>query len=78
MTTINVSLPDKLKNKADSLVSDGYYASFSDIVRTALRELLITAHYQKLADEAKAEYKAGKATVIRTNKELDEFFRKLK
>jgi predicted nucleotidyltransferase len=40
MTTINISLPDKLKNFADQQINGGYYASFSDLVRTALRQLL--------------------------------------
>jgi Arc/MetJ-type ribon-helix-helix transcriptional regulator len=43
MKTINISLPDKLKSQADNLIKSGYYASFSDLVRTALRhELEIT------------------------------------
>lgn len=41
MATINVSLPDKLKSQADKLVKDGYYASFSDLVRSALRGQLV-------------------------------------
>lgn len=40
MSTINISLPDKLKKEADKLIKAGYYSSFSDLVRTALRKLL--------------------------------------
>jgi Arc/MetJ-type ribon-helix-helix transcriptional regulator len=40
MTTINISLPDKLKKQADKLIKDGYYASFSDLVRTGLRQMI--------------------------------------
>jgi len=40
MKTINISLPDKLKTQADNLIRAGYYASFSDLVRTALRETI--------------------------------------
>lgn len=36
-TTINISLPNQLKAQADKLVKYGFYASFSDLVRTALR-----------------------------------------
>ncbi|MFA6519056.1 MAG: ribbon-helix-helix domain-containing protein [Candidatus Shapirobacteria bacterium] len=36
-TTINISLPSQLKAQADELVKHGFYASFSDLVRTALR-----------------------------------------
>ncbi|OGK66383.1 hypothetical protein A2313_04105 [Candidatus Roizmanbacteria bacterium RIFOXYB2_FULL_41_10] len=40
MKTINISLPDKLKSQADNLIKSGYYASFSDLVRTAIREVI--------------------------------------
>lgn len=40
MKTINISLPDKLKTQADNLIRAGYYASFSDLVRTALRQVM--------------------------------------
>ena len=40
MKTINISLPGQLKIEAEELVEKGYYASFSDMVRTALRKLL--------------------------------------
>jgi Arc/MetJ-type ribon-helix-helix transcriptional regulator len=40
MKTINISLPDKLKSQADNLIKSGYYASFSDLVRTAMREVM--------------------------------------
>lgn len=40
MSTINISLPDKLKNVADQQIQAGYYVSFSDLVRTAIRQLL--------------------------------------
>lgn len=40
MTTINISLPDVLKKEADVLIKRGYYASFSDLVRVAIRKLL--------------------------------------
>ena len=40
MTTINISLPEKLKKQADALIKQGYYVSFSDLVRTAIRRLI--------------------------------------
>lgn len=43
MSTINISLPDKLKNVADQQIRAGYYVSFSDLVRTAIRQLLPSA-----------------------------------
>jgi len=47
MKTINISLPDKLKTQADNLIRAGYYASFSDLVRTALRSVLINKTAKK-------------------------------
>jgi len=40
MTTINISLPDVLKKEADLLIKQGYYASFSDLARVAIRKLI--------------------------------------
>lgn len=50
MSTINISLPDKLKTVVDEQVQLGYYSSFSDLVRTAIRQLLLpSAAFQKTA-----------------------------
>jgi Arc/MetJ-type ribon-helix-helix transcriptional regulator len=73
MTTINISLPDKLKDAADALIKDGYYASFSDLVRTSLRQILLERRLDRLAKQAKEDYKNGKGTLIRTNKDLKKF-----
>ena len=53
MKTINISLPDKLKIQADNLIKVGYYASFSDLVRTALREVMNKATADKNYSEIK-------------------------
>lgn len=47
MKTINISLPDKLKTQADNLIRAGYYASFSDLVRTAIREVMVKQKDEK-------------------------------
>ena len=56
MHTINVSLPTKLKEEADLLVSGGHYASFSDLVRTALRQVIVDRKYKVMIEEAKKEF----------------------
>ena len=38
--TVNISLPVELKMAADELIKAGHYASFSDFVRTAIRQLI--------------------------------------
>lgn len=35
---MNVELPDKLDNKLESVVEDGYYSSKAEVIRTALRQ----------------------------------------
>jgi Arc/MetJ-type ribon-helix-helix transcriptional regulator len=74
MTTINVSLPEKLKEQAEALVSDGFYASFSDLVRDSLRKLVAQNKYDLWVEEAKEELKKGKAKVLKSKKDIDEYF----
>ena len=76
MTTINISLPDVLKKEADAAIADGHYASFSDLARTALRQILRDHKLDRMVMEAKAEYKAGKGIILKTNKDIDNFFAK--
>lgn len=77
MTTINISLPDKLKKEADKTIAEGHYASFSDLARTALRQILRNHKLDRMAAEAKADYKAGKGIILRTDKDITDFFAKL-
>lgn len=76
MTTINISLPEQLKNQADAAIADGYYASFSDLVRTSLRQMLRDYKLDRLVADAKREHKAGKGIVLKTKKDIDTFFAK--
>ena len=77
MTTINISLPDKLKIEAESLVKKGFYASFSDVVRDSLRKLMAANKYDRWLAEAKEDLKSGRATVLRNKKDIDNYFKKL-
>ena len=73
MATINVSIPDKLKEKAEKLVKEGYFASFSDIVRTSLRSTIEENIYNLLGDEAEREYAEGKTIGLKTKKDIVDF-----
>lgn len=73
MTTINISLPSKLKSQADALISQGYFASFSDLVRMAIRELVGGSRYDALIREAIDDHRKGRSRVLRTKKEIDDF-----
>lgn len=77
MDTINISLPSKLKSEADELIDRGYFASFSDLVRTALRKVVRESEYDLLAEEAKEEYRQGKAVVLDTPEEIEKFVRRV-
>lgn len=75
MDTINISLPTQLKAQADALIDQGHYASFSDIVRSALRLIIRTNHYDQLVQEAVEDYRLGKTKVLRTKKDIDAYLR---
>lgn len=77
MSTINISLPDKLRVQANKLVEEGYYASFSDLTRTAVRRLVGENELDLLFEETKKDYKKGKAVVLKNQEDVDEFFEKL-
>lgn len=77
MTTINISLPSQLKAQADDLVKNGFYASFSDLVRTSLRKTVETSRYDIWAKEAKEDYKTGRGVLLKSEKDIDEYFNSL-
>ena len=77
MSTINISVPKKLKENAEKLVEGGYYSSFSDVVRAGLRDVLQEHHYSEMLADAKTEYLSGKTKSIKSKKELKEYFKNL-
>ncbi|MEO8581592.1 MAG: type II toxin-antitoxin system ParD family antitoxin [Patescibacteria group bacterium] len=78
MATINISLPAQLKAQAEELVDLGFYSSFSDVIRDALRRLVQKDPYEDLIKEAKRDYAIGKSTVLETDEDVDKFFDSLK
>ncbi len=77
MNTVNVSLPIKLKEQAQKLVDEGYYASFSDLVRDSLRQILSKNIYDLMVEEAIEDEKKGKAVILKTKKDIDEYINSL-
>ena len=77
MNTINISLPKKLHEKATELVKKGYYASFSDLTRTAVRRLIGQGELDLISEQTQKNYKKGKAVVLKSQADIDEFFDKL-
>lgn len=77
--TINISLPKQLSNLAHEQIKQGYYESVSEVVRDALRRLLLpevptfqmSKKAQRVADKAYADYKAGKTKILRSVSDLD-------
>lgn len=54
MQRINVSLPEAVKRRADKLVQQGHYSSFSELVRVGLRAILKNyEEIEKLKSDAK-------------------------
>lgn len=76
MDTINISLPTQLKSQADALVKQGHYASFSDIVRSALRMIIHTNRYDQMVEEAVRDHRLGKTKVLRTKKDIQTYVQK--
>ena len=74
MTTINISLPEKLKDEAEVLVDNGFYTSFSDLVRDALRQVVAKNKYDLLAEETREDLKKGNAVVLKSKKDIKDYF----
>jgi len=73
INTINISLPNQLKLQAESLINAGYYASFSDLTRTALRNIISNSQNDLWADEAENEMKSGKTKILNNQKDIDNY-----
>ena len=58
MATMNISLPDQMKQWVEDQTKDGRYANASDVIRDLIRREQIRAdkiaHMQRLVDEAYA------------------------
>lgn len=78
MVTINISLPDKLKEEGESLISAGFYASFSDLVRDSVRNTIEKKQLDHLYEQAKKELNAGKAIVLKNGKDIDNFMKSIR
>lgn len=77
ISTINISLPTKLKAAADVLVANGEYASFSDLARTAIRQAVLEKKYKTLIEESRRDEALGLATVLNGPKDIDDFMSKI-
>ena len=58
MATMNISLPDQMKQWVEDQTKDGRYANSSDVIRDLIRREQIKAekiaHMQRLIDEGRA------------------------
>ena len=75
MVTINVSLPEKLKEEAEALIDLGLYVSFSDLVRDSLRNAVEKNELDNLYAKTNKDLKAGKAVVLKNSKDIDNFMK---
>ncbi len=77
MNTVNISLPIKLRKQAQELVDRGFYASFSDLVRDALRQTVAKNKYDLMVEEAIDDEKNGKGIILKTKKDIEEYMNSL-
>ncbi len=77
MATVNISLPVQLRTQAQQLINNGYYASFSDLTRDALRKLITEVKYNFIADQAVKEHHRGQAKELKNAKDIDSFVESL-
>jgi putative addiction module CopG family antidote len=77
--TINVSLPKSLRILAQEQVKAGYYSSVSEVIRSALRQLLLkppiptyplSERAEKLALDALHEHKEGRSIRVTSFKDF--------
>lgn len=90
---ITISLPKSLYQEGMSLVNKGLFSNFSDLVRSGIREefkglqvvsrdfddrlLYEDEELVKGVKESAKEAKAGKGKILKTEKEMDEYFEAL-
>lgn len=77
MTTINISLPEKLKSQAEELIKEGFFVSFSDLVRHSIREIVNKNKYDLWYEEALEDERNGKGVLLKTAKDIDNFTKNL-
>ena len=74
MATVNISLPDKLKDQAQDLIANGFYSSLSDLIRDSLRTTIEKNKYDLLADEAGNDLINGTGILIKSEEDVDRYF----
>lgn len=77
VATINISIPDRIKEEAKLLVKAGLYASFSDFVRDSMRQALKRDKYEVMFEKAKQDEKEGKAIILDSDEDIDNFINKI-
>ena len=88
-TTINITLPTRLKKEIQNQIKKGMYTSVSEFIRNAVRQLLISpvdSHNLPFSPQAEKEIlRAFKETlenrdkniVLKSDKDIDAFFKNL-
>jgi Arc/MetJ-type ribon-helix-helix transcriptional regulator len=70
MTTLNISLPEKLRDQVNGLVKKGHFASVSDAIRTALRDMVLSEQLDGWVKDAKKDERTGGAVIIKNKLDL--------
>lgn len=73
MVTLNISLPEKLRDQVDELIEQGHYVSVSDAIRTALRDMVTNSLIEKWVKEAKHDVKMGQAVILKSKSDITKY-----
>lgn len=86
MATINISIPQAMREEIKKLVKEGRYTSFSEVVRDGLRKVLgrkekltangFTEEFEEEVLRSAAEPMEND-TVLETDEDIDRYFRNL-
>jgi Arc/MetJ-type ribon-helix-helix transcriptional regulator len=77
MSAVNINFPDKLRKDAEELVDKGLFVSFSDLVRHAVRGTVVKSRYELMSELAVKADEEGKLKVLKTDKDIDNYFKSL-
>jgi antitoxin ParD1/3/4 len=81
MATMNVSLPDPIREWVDERVKSGHYGNASEYVRDLIREDQRNEEWRQYVirelEEGEADLREGRYTVLNSREEQKQFFNEI-
>lgn len=78
MTSINISLSERLKSSAEGLISSGRYSTLSKLAQKAIERLIQIEDLDNILSDSKKAYKKGVAVTVSSKRDLSSYFAQLK